>query len=42
MSGKKLRIDEHMILIIEGIHALNPALTSHIPNETNTKCMCQH
>lgn len=33
MSGKKLRIDEHMILIIEGIHALNPALTPHIPNE---------
>lgn len=37
MSGKKLRIDEHMILIIEGIHALNPALTSHIPNENKYK-----
>ena len=37
MSGKKLRIDEHMILIIEGIHALNPALTSHIPNENKSK-----
>lgn len=37
MSGKKLRIDEHMILIIEGIHALNPVLTSHIPNENKYK-----
>ncbi|MEI3056209.1 MAG: nucleoside kinase [Phocaeicola plebeius] len=37
ISGKKLRIDEHMILIIEGIHALNPALTPHIPNENKYK-----
>lgn len=37
MSGKKLRVDEHMILIIEGIHALNPALTPHIPNENKYK-----
>lgn len=37
MTGKKLRIDEHMILIIEGIHALNPALTPHIPNENKYK-----
>lgn len=37
MCGKKLRIDEHMILIIEGIHALNPALTPHIPNENKYK-----
>lgn len=37
MSGKKPRIDEHMILIIEGIHALNPALTPHIPNENKYK-----
>ena len=37
MSGKKLRIDEHIILIIEGIHALNPALTPHIPNENKYK-----
>lgn len=37
MSGKKLRIDEHMILIIEGIHALNPALIPHIPNENKYK-----
>lgn len=31
MIGKKLRVDEHMILILEGIHALNPALTPNIP-----------
>lgn len=31
MRGKKLRVDEHMILILEGIHALNPALTPNIP-----------
>lgn len=37
MSGKKLRIDEHTILVIEGIHALNPALTSHIPAENKYK-----
>ena len=37
MSGKKLRIDEHTILVIEGIHALSPALTSHIPAENKYK-----
>lgn len=31
MTGNKLRIDNHMILILEGIHALNPALTPNIP-----------
>ena len=31
MTGNKLRIDDHMILILEGIHALNPALTPNIP-----------
>ena len=30
-SGKKLRIDDNMILVLEGIHALNPALTPNIP-----------
>ncbi|MCM1108415.1 MAG: nucleoside kinase [Clostridium sp.] len=30
-SGKHLRIDNGTILILEGIHALNPALTPHIP-----------
>lgn len=30
MSGKKLRMEDNMILILEGIHALNPELTSGI------------
>lgn len=30
-NGKKLKLGEGRILLIEGIHALNPALTSHIP-----------
>lgn len=30
-SGKKLRIDDNIILVLEGIHALNPALTPNIP-----------
>ena len=32
-SDKKLKLDENMILILEGIHALNPELASHIPDE---------
>ena len=36
-SGKKLRIDDHMVLILEGIHALNPALTPNIPAESKYK-----
>ena len=32
-SGKKLRMGENDILVIEGIHALNPELTAHIPEE---------
>lgn len=32
-SGKKLKMGEKDILVIEGIHALNPELTSQIPNE---------
>jgi uridine kinase len=36
-SGKKLRIDENMILILEGIHALNPALTPNIPTANKYK-----
>ncbi len=32
-SGKKLRMHENEILVVEGIHALNPELTSQIPNE---------
>ena len=32
-SGKKLHLGENEILVVEGIHALNPELTSEIPNE---------
>lgn len=32
MSGKKLRLRENEILVVEGIHALNPELTKHIPD----------
>ena len=32
-SGKKLRMDEHNMLVVEGIHALNPELTAQIPEE---------
>lgn len=35
--GEKLRVDNHMILILEGIHALNPELTPHIPTENKYK-----
>ena len=33
MSGKKLRLKGNEVLILEGIHALNPELTAQIPNE---------
>lgn len=32
-SGKKLKMGEHDILVVEGIHALNPELTAQIPDE---------
>jgi uridine kinase len=32
-SGKRLRLGENEILVVEGIHALNPELTSQIPDE---------
>ena len=32
-SDKKLRLGENEILVVEGIHALNPELTSQIPDE---------
>ena len=35
--GEKLRIDDHTILILEGIHALNPELTPQIPAENKYK-----
>ena len=36
-KGDKLKIDEHTILILEGIHALNPELTPQIPAEKKFK-----
>ena len=32
-SGKKLKMNDHHVLVVEGIHALNPELTSQIPDE---------
>ena len=32
MSGKKLKMEPHNILVVEGIHALNPELTAQIPD----------
>ena len=36
-KGDKLKIDKSTILILEGIHALNPELTPHIPNDKKFK-----
>lgn len=36
-SGKRLKMSEHNILIVEGIHALNPHLTQQIPDEKKFK-----
>lgn len=36
-NGKKLKLSENTILIIEGIHALNPALTPQIPEKLKYK-----
>ena len=32
-SGKKLKLEPNNVLVVEGIHALNPELTAHIPEE---------
>ncbi len=32
-SGKRLKMEPNNVLVVEGIHALNPELTSHIPDE---------
>lgn len=32
-SGKKLKMNDNNVLVVEGIHALNPELTAQIPNE---------
>ena len=33
MSGKKLQLKDKQIMVVEGIHALNPELTAQIPDE---------
>ena len=32
-SGKKLKMEPNNVLVVEGIHALNPELTAHIPQD---------
>ena len=32
-SGNKLKMTDNNVLVVEGIHALNPELTAHIPQE---------
>jgi uridine kinase len=36
-SGNHLKVDEQMILILEGIHALNPELTAQLPDKSKFK-----
>ena len=36
-KGSKLKIEEHTILLLEGIHALNPELSPQIPDESKFK-----
>ena len=33
MSGKRLRLTDRQVLLVEGIHALNPELTAQIPKQ---------
>ncbi|MDY3006260.1 nucleoside kinase [Anaerococcus porci] len=37
MSDKKIKLDKKTVLIVEGIHALNPSLTSLIPEKNKYK-----
>ena len=34
MNGKKLKLEDGMVLLVEGIHALNPKLTDRLPEES--------
>lgn len=36
-NGEELQIGKNSVLVIEGIHGLNPALTAHIPNNQKFK-----
>ena len=33
MSGKKLRLEDNMVLVLEGIHGLNPLMSEGIPED---------
>lgn len=37
LTGKQLQITDNTVLILEGIHALNPELTDHIAEDTKYK-----
>lgn len=37
MNGKKLKLDEGTVLLVEGIHALNPRLTDKVPASAKYK-----
>lgn len=36
-NGKKLHLDSNTVVLLEGIHALNPTLTNHIPESLKFK-----
>ena len=36
-SGNKLHLEENSVLVVEGIHALNPTLTAQIPDDKKFK-----
>ena len=37
MNGKKLKLEDGMVLLVEGIHALNPRLTDRLPESSKYK-----
>ena len=37
MNGKKLKLEDGMVLLVEGIHALNPKLTDRLPEASKYK-----
>lgn len=36
-SGRRIRLKPHQVLVMEGIHALNPELTAQVPNDLKYK-----
>ena len=37
MNGKRLKLEKGMVLLVEGIHALNPKLTDRVPDSSKYK-----